>query len=132
MNEIDDENTIEKFVNDEKLDKEKFYNRLLDYDIDLITIDKEQNYMPSDLLQIINSNKNGNTKFHEFNTRLKQMVRNETITFLEVLNFLNDDFLEFNEVMKCFDDESQFLMKRELSKKYKLERPKTSLGLFFN
>ena len=122
---------VDKFDIEEIMSKDEFLKRMSEFGIDLETIDEESR-LPVDILKII-SNKRNNEQFFKFNIFLKQMHLNGDINIVESAVYLYKEFFDMKTVVKCLNEENLYLIRKELTKRFKGKcKKQSSLQLYFS
>ena len=117
----------------EIMSKVEFLQKIQAAGIDLNDIDEETR-LPKDILKIVSRKRANNEQFYILNILLKSLHLNGEINIIESSIYMYKEFFDMKTVVKCLNEENIYLIRQELSKRFKIKGSKSisSLKLYFS
>lgn len=117
----------------EIMSKVEFLQKIQAAGIDLNDIDEETR-LPKDILKIVSRKRANNEQFYILNILLKRLHLNGEINIIESSIYMYKEFFDMKTVVKCLNEENIYLIRQELSKRFKIKGSKSisSLKLYFS
>lgn len=127
------EEIIDKTDINEIMSRAEFLKKIHDSGIDLKDLDEETR-LPKDILKIISKKRANNEQFYILNILLKKLHLNGDINIVESAIYMYKEFFDMKMVIKCLNEENTYLIRQELSKRFKIKGNKniSSLKLYFS
>ena len=117
----------------EIMTRSEFLQKIQNAGIDLKDID-EDTRLPKDILKIISKKRASNEQFYILNILLKKLHLNGEINIVESAIYMYKEFFDMKTVVKCLNEENTYLIRQELTKRFKVKGSKniSSLKLYFS
>lgn len=117
----------------EIMSKSEFLQKIQEAGIDLKDVDEETR-LPKDILKIISKKRASNEQFYILNILLKKLHLNGEINIVESAIYMYKEFFDMKTVVKCLNEENTYLIRQELTKRFKVKGSKniSSLKLYFS
>lgn len=117
----------------EIMSRSEFLQKIQDAGIDLKDID-EDTRLPKDILKIVSKKRASNEQFYILNILLKKLHLSGEINIIESAIYMYKEFFDMKTVIKCLNEENTYLIRQELTKRFKIGGSKSisSLKLYFS
>lgn len=117
----------------EIMSRGEFLQKIQEAGIDLKDIDEETR-LPKDILKIISKKRASNEQFYILNILLKRLHLSGEINIVESAIYMYKEFFDMKTVVKCLNEENTYLIRQELTKRFKIKGSKniSSLKLYFS
>jgi hypothetical protein len=117
----------------EIMSKSEFLQKIQEAGIDLKDVDEETR-LPKDILKIISKKRASNEQFYILNILLKRLHLAGEINIVESAIYMYKEFFDMKTVVKCLNEENTYLIRQELTKRFKVKGSKniSSLKLYFS
>ena len=117
----------------EIMSRGEFLQKIQDAGIDLKDIDADTR-LPKDILKIISKKRASNEQFYILNILLKKLHLSGEINIVESAIYMYKEFFDMKTVVKCLNEENTYLIRQELTKRFKIKGSKSisSLKLYFS
>jgi hypothetical protein len=117
----------------EIMSRGEFLQKIQEAGIDLKDIDEETR-LPKDILKIISKKRASNEQFYILNILLKRLHLTGEINIVESAIYMYKEFFDMKTVVKCLNEENTYLIRQELTKRFKVKGSKniSSLKLYFS
>jgi len=127
------EEMLDKTNINEIMTRSEFLQKIQNAGIDLKDID-EDTRLPKDILKIISKKRASNEQFYILNILLKKLHLNGEINIVESAIYMYKEFFDMKTVVKCLNEENTYLIRQELTKRFKVKGSKniSSLKLYFS
>lgn len=83
-----------------------------------------------DLGKVVLKQKSSNVHFHKFNLIIRNLYKEQKLTFIDIVNYLFEDMFTEKEVMDCFSESNKYYLRRELGEKYNIKMGSNILKKF--
>lgn len=127
------EEILDKTDITEIMSRAEFLQKIQASGIDLVDIDEETR-LPKDILRIISKKRASNEQFYILNILLKKLHLSGEINIVESAIYMYKEFFDMKMVIKCLNEENTYLIRQELSRRFKIKGSKniSSLKLYFS
>lgn len=99
-----------------KIAKEQLFNEIKKHSIDMDVVS--------------NGKRVGNEHFHKFNLLIRRLNKVENISLADIAFYMEEDLFDFKVVTQCFNEETIYLLREELVKRFNYKKKKTKLKEF--